>query len=356
MNALVSIEKAASLEDEQAFLSKVCESLKDHEPKLVYADWLEERGDEERANFLRGWVVAMRSGDSSQFPDFGELPLSWLRVSGAVLCKAILDHGDLMSQLNEILDCAMPCLIFDAEGAEEWSNDMERDPDVPVGATKFFGIPDLPADMPWPTQKDCQVLFDPKSDIDPATSCSFVCQINFEDFAGTQAARFMPERGLLSIFSCSEMESIGMTDGYVSYTEDISTLRRAKPPAGIMEGDENEDESNMLRDSIEVQFTEAMDIPSCSDISPFPVFKRNYDDPLEASLTALREDIGTDGLHAVLGFTQPTSGDDPLPGAGWCKMICAYNSYEIRLHFCIKTEDLKAAKFDDVKLAWVDFD
>ncbi len=39
--------------DEDQFLQKICENLDDDTPRLIYADWLEENGQSERAEFIR---------------------------------------------------------------------------------------------------------------------------------------------------------------------------------------------------------------------------------------------------------------------------------------------------------------
>src|SRR5689334_8020900 len=38
---------------EQAFLAEICANPDDDAPRLVYADWLDEHGDAERAEFIR---------------------------------------------------------------------------------------------------------------------------------------------------------------------------------------------------------------------------------------------------------------------------------------------------------------
>jgi uncharacterized protein (TIGR02996 family) len=38
---------------DEAFLRDICEHPEDDAPRLVYADWLEEHGNPERAEFIR---------------------------------------------------------------------------------------------------------------------------------------------------------------------------------------------------------------------------------------------------------------------------------------------------------------
>ena len=356
MNSHFQIHRATESEQELTFLSKIADNLNDHSSKLVYADWLDEQGDTERASFIRKTVAAIESGDAGAFPDLDAFPKSWVQATGAPLSKAILEQGEAAEHHDVILSHAIPCLNYESDKDYDWGADMTLDESIPVGATKVFGLPDLPSGTQWPKQKDCNSFYDPGSGIDPETYCSFVCQINFADFAGTQAARWMPERGLLSIFSCSEIESIGMVDGLVIFTPDIASLEPMVPPMSLIEGSEDEDEANVVRDAMKIEFTEGFDIPAAGSESPFPFFKREYGEGIYDELYTIRDEIGTGELDRIMGFTRPTSGDDPLPGAEYCKLICISNTIEMKLHFCIKRDDLKAGRFDNVELAWVDFD
>jgi uncharacterized protein (TIGR02996 family) len=42
---------------EAAFLQAILDSPDDDTPRLVYADWLDEHGQTERAEFLGGWAT-----------------------------------------------------------------------------------------------------------------------------------------------------------------------------------------------------------------------------------------------------------------------------------------------------------
>jgi len=354
MGVHLKIFKATDSKDELPFLTKIASDLNDHQAKLVYADWLEEQGDK-RGAILRQLVAEIESNSLDDF-DEDEMPTAWLNATGTKLFRTIIDHEESSKQLSELVEHALPCLNYELDDEYEWSTKLELDPQLPVGTTKIFGLPDLPPGTSWPKQKDCNTFYDPNSGIEPETNCGFVCQINFADFAGTQVAQFMPSSGLLSIFSCAEFESIGMVDGFVMFTQDTDNLERAEAPESLIEGSETEDEANLIRDAVKVQFTEGLDIPTSWSDSPFPPFKHNYDEAICDELDGIRYEIGCDGLDRIMGFTRQTSGDDPLPGKEWCQLICVTNTCEMKLHFCIKLEDLKAAKFDEVELAWVDFD
>ena len=53
------------MNEREALLKAVCENPDDDTPRLVFADWLQENGEEERAEFIRVQieVLAPPSGD-----------------------------------------------------------------------------------------------------------------------------------------------------------------------------------------------------------------------------------------------------------------------------------------------------
>jgi uncharacterized protein (TIGR02996 family) len=56
---------------EQAFLQAICEAREDDTPRLVYADWLEENGKADLADFIR---TQLRQ---AQIPEYER---SWLEI------------------------------------------------------------------------------------------------------------------------------------------------------------------------------------------------------------------------------------------------------------------------------------
>src|SRR5262249_5760086 len=61
----------ATMSDADALLAAICETPEDDAPRLVYADWLGEQGDQDRARLIRGQIgpAAMDEDD----PAFVEL-------------------------------------------------------------------------------------------------------------------------------------------------------------------------------------------------------------------------------------------------------------------------------------------
>lgn len=348
MTTATILHKATDSSEELGFIAQLAQDFSDFDQFAIYADWLEEQGDATRAGFLRDYSAAL--GNGGELPEPGDLSQPWLTAIGYQIASAASDNG-LIAERMTLLRYAKPALGFETS---EFPEPLDGEDQFPVGATKRFGIPDLPADATWPRQKDCRNLYMPDSGIDPELPCSFVAQINCQDLEGTLLASYFPSAGLISIFSCSEIESIGMVDGYVTFSPDTSNLVRMSPPPEVM-GDEA-DEANQLGTPEAFEFTESLEVPSANGESPFPDLQWNYDDDRSDKYDATIEAAGCDSLNSLGGFTTPTTGDDPLPGKEWCKLICIVNSIEICLHFCIRYDDLAAGNFDNVELAWVDFD
>lgn len=347
MTSETTIQRASQLPGEADLLSALCRKLSEFDRYLVYADWLEEHGDAGRAEFIREYVAALESG--TDFPARQNFSEPWLRIIGFRLANACCERG-LAEERMTLLNLARPSLQFE----RSFLSEPLTEDTFPIGASKQFGIPDLPAGTSWPTQKDCRSRYVNDSGIDPDTLCSFVAQVNCEDLAETQLESYFPKTGLISIFSCGEFESIGMIDGCVIFTPETSTLQRMQPPEDLVGPDA--DEANQLAEPAPFGFVESLEVPWAGEESPFEQIQWSYDDDRHDKFVESIEAAGCESLSSLGGFTQSTSGDDPLPGADWCKLICLMNSTESTLHFCIRYDDLAAGNFDDVRLAWVDFD
>lgn len=66
---------------EQAFLAAICEASEDDTPRLVYADWLEEQGRDERAEFIRVQIQLARNFVTNSVPDPDVIPVSGGKVA-----------------------------------------------------------------------------------------------------------------------------------------------------------------------------------------------------------------------------------------------------------------------------------
>src|SRR5688500_1981869 len=103
------------MNDGQALLDAVCETPDDDTPRLVYADWLEENGEADRAEFIRGQIELLRLGpdDRARLPALAartqELEKKHLKTWKRVLPRwARLNYdfvvGDLMCRPDHLPD------------------------------------------------------------------------------------------------------------------------------------------------------------------------------------------------------------------------------------------------------------
>src|SRR5262249_18989090 len=182
------------LPGERELLAAVVAALAEDAPKLVYADWLEERGDA-RAGFLRAFVAASRSMSPSDFPRPKRLPEGWLELVGFRLLERAASAG-FPELKGPMLRLARPALRMRKGGARN----------LAVGASKIGGLPDLPPGFRWPPGGDCHAIY---NDDTGGTDrlAGFLAQVNFAEIAHTQAAKDLPPAGLLSFFCFQDIEN-----------------------------------------------------------------------------------------------------------------------------------------------------
>ena len=139
-------DPAADHPGEREMLAAVLSNLTDDLPKLVYADWLEDRGDP-RGPYLRQFVEAMRAGTALP-PAVGSD--CWNATVGTRIARAATAYG-FAPHLDDLFHLARSMLRV--------VTDPSDDDSIPVGATKFGGCPDLPALAEWPRVKRGPLTF-----------------------------------------------------------------------------------------------------------------------------------------------------------------------------------------------------
>jgi len=213
-HGIIEVTCAAESDDELAFLNGIVENLSAPLPKLVYADWLEER-DDPRGPFLRQFVESA-STSGALLPTTKGFSRPWLDAVGVhgttVLRKAVKKVGlprDVAAAYEKrMLELARPTVHLLAIPTADTS--------VPVGESKFGGFADLPRGTPWPAaDKD-----------DPSRYQLFYGQIRLSDLRGTLAARLLPASGLLALFG----DTYGGWGGVHLFDESTSLVRVPLPP------------------------------------------------------------------------------------------------------------------------------
>lgn len=330
--------------DEYHWLAAVTANLADDTTKLVYADWLEEREDN-RSNFLRSFVAASQTMNHSQFPDAKGLPEEWLELIGYRIIERIAADPEeaekkqsisLLELKERTLRLARPALRM-VMGAE--------DEHIAIGASKIGGLPDLPADFPWPQGGECQAIYNSDT-AGTDRLAGFMAQVNMSEIAGTQAARDLPAKGVLSFFCFQDIENDNpdVIGAKAIYCPDSSSLVRTKPTKELTEG-------NGTISARSLKFQETLDLPGTSE---GPWTADLVPDPELYSFVF--EHVRTLNFHNLLGYARATTGGDPTPSKQSRHLILLENAAGCRLHIQIGRDDLAACNFEKITLNWVDFD
>src|SRR5262245_49132400 len=98
----VRVERAARSMAELGFLESIVDHPTDDAARLVYADWLEESGDLERAVLLRGCIAARTSG---KWPSLESVPPVWADITAI---KSMRDF--IQADLGEHLHLGRPTI------------------------------------------------------------------------------------------------------------------------------------------------------------------------------------------------------------------------------------------------------
>lgn len=306
---------SATLPGEVDILANVLTDLSDHDAKLVYADWLEDR-DDPRGPLLRNFLNAYREGKKT-LPVVNTAPTPWRDLVGITLLRKLRDTDfDLLT--NELLSLAQPTIAFKSTKAAEKT--------LAVGTSKLGGGPDLPAGAAWPMIGERPL--------------SFLGQFNFAELAVSPVARELPATGLLSVFFDHDMAS----DFYnrnpipdyrwrVLHIPDTKKLARCLPP-GTSFG------------SHRVEFVERLTLPDLESPWGRELARKVKDDSGYWDLITY-----LNGHDHLLGHPRPIHGD--VLGKKNMRHLLVLNSIPHNwpnLYFTIDAEDLKNHRFDRAKM------
>lgn len=275
------IETAARCSEEHRFLCAIARNLCDDSLKLIYADWLEERGDA-RSEFVRHFTAATQQ-NALEKVDCSTFPEAWLDALGVTLITSMYE-AELEDQKNAILRLARPALWFALKRVPEKS--------IPSGSTKFGGHPDLPAGVRWPT---CEM-----------GPLEFIGQIAMSDLALSLVASDLPKAGLLSLFAFQDSVSgyaPGMKmagDTQFLFWPDPSSLNRVRAP--------DLNEMNSIKPSCIAQFQDSLDIPNRTGV-------------VEVDEDGFWSMENRCGGHHLFGYPVHGTGDDPTPGPEWVHFL-----------------------------------
>ena len=307
-------EVAAPLPGEADLLAGVVANLRADLPKLVYADWLEDRGDP-RGPYLRQFIEALRAGTALP-PAVGSD--CWNATVGTTIARLATVYG-FAPHLDDLFAVARPMLRV--------ITDPSDDDSIPVGATKFGGCPDLPALAEWPRAKR-----------GPLT---FLAQFDLADIReNSLAGRRLPESGLLSFFVYHDIEEDILGED-IGKKGRLVALTPAKGPLVRMDFPDDLPEQNRTP-GCEVLLREGLDLP-CG---------RSGED--YHRLLGDLHDWGS----VLIGYSHATVTDDPTPGTDWLQLAAFASDDTVgwnwrddhALFWHILADDLAHGRFDRVQV------
>ena len=318
--------------EEEPFISAVRSDLFAIEPKVAYASWLEDQGDS-RAAFLRELIEAQEN--ETPFPDSDAMAKDWLQQLGYLLLKEATELG-----LDEFAEDVTKI----ARQAIEITHEEIADDQIPIGASKFNGDPDLPADFQWPTY-----IENPNEQTE--VPLLFIAQIALTELQSLHSDSDLPRSGLLSVFG-------SMGDGIEPRGEDgdcrvfcfpeSTTLQRRPQPDCHKEW--------TYYKPARIAFESGWDLPDAEDdwVDAHPPMaeqlKWNFDD--EELVERLRESVWSDS-H-LFGYSIHQRTCNPSPGPEWQHLLTLGSVCEWcwcdgeHLAIFVHREDMKAGKFDRV--------
>lgn len=319
------------LPSEDDMLAGVVANLAADLPKLVYADWLEERADP-RGEFLRKFVEADRKSNSlKSLPDSSKYPQTWRELVAVSLVERLRKSG-LAQYRDTLVGLAKPAIEIICDG---YDDDIDADP---VGGSRLGGLPSLSRGSEWPRCDQGPLMF--------------LAQFDLTEFGPALCGRMLPRYGLLSFFQYRDIgDDIQGEEGdelRVILTRQTSDLIALEPP------DDMTEDNGRPTASAALSFRETLDLPT-------------YTEPWEAHVPIPRELQNNywellweqrASKHALFGFARPRHiVRDPIPGPEWQQLITFESDDELgwgwgdghEFFWYIRTADLLAGNFDNTR-------
>ena len=330
---------------ERDWLTAVVADPLDDLKKLVYADWLEERGDP-RATFLRGYVEASKSMDPAKLPPADGLPEEWLALIGYRITELLTNTAPALREAA--FQVARPALRLIETKAKEDT--------LPDGVSKLGGRPDLPPGFAWPTGRDCKVNYNGLHESNrPA---GFLGQISLDEIAHTQAAKVLPPTGLLSFFASVDNDNPDALGVKCLYFPDVSALGRTKSPKPLTEANRRTQARRLsFEETLSLPLYPYYDIGGLRSSDPKWGGVIEVDEVFEAShaTNGLIAGIGRFNSDTVMGYCSQFGVCDDNVTSNFRNLVKLTDAEGRGLYLVIKADDLAARNFDALRLNHVDY-
>lgn len=310
---------AATLPGEADILAHVLADQSDDAAKLVYADWLQDR-DDPRGPLLRDCVTAFRAG--KHLPTSKSAPEPWCDLVGITMMENIHGH-DFLAHADKFLRLARPALDYKCA--------KTADKKIPVGASKLGGLPDLPADVKWPTHDD--------------EPLAFLGQFHFVELSRSVVCRELPAAGWLSVFCAYS------GDGDDDFPKGTWRLLHFPAVAKLARA---ASDPEMTFPSGRLTFTETLTLPE--EDSPYRK-EIGLGKDVEAWDAYQERIAGFRGHHQILGYPGQIQGD--VLGKKTMRHLLTIGGDNVTgwewgdggsLYFILPEADLLAGRFDRVTM------
>ncbi len=198
--------------------------------------------------------------------------------------KRLVDSG--IPNPDVLLSMLAPSVRLEAEPSDEES--------LALGASRFGGVPDVPAGFEWPR-------FDGRP-------LGFLALLNLSEFAASSTNVALPSEGYLLFFYDNDDGRWGFDPADAGCARVLylpaQPLVRTQPPADISD-------ANVFR-ACALSFTPACEMPDLEGhVNAFPFDLR--DDAVWSAFNTLRDDFESAGPnHHIGGHPQPIQGDMKL--------------------------------------------
>lgn len=291
------VETAADSPDEFAFLANIMANQGDEQPKLAYADWLEEHNDP-RGPFLRECVRCTRI-PRHQLPKGEEFSPSWLQVVGVWHRQKFRELVADGSISGPEVDQAEAALLVRARPTIYILVEPRADSEFAPGATKFGGLPDLSDGRTWPVRPAYPEGF---------STTVFCGQIRLSDLRGTLVSLELPQKGLLSFFfnMCDSSHEAGPL--YLQNEE--GPFQRTHPPYDPAWDKEGVDMHPLPAGAM--RLVEGVDLPIMPELGAVSIeFDNENWEYLRGELREYPEYSVRVPRHQILGYGQVPNGGGP---------------------------------------------
>jgi Domain of unknown function (DUF1963) len=281
-------------------VSRLITDFTSREAFAAYSAWLAEH-DQAKAAYVRRLVEAyFDKQDLNSFPEASALSPQWIEMIGTDVLRGLLEC-ELASVASVFCSLVRPIVRIEAH--------LGQDAAVPLGTSKFGGLPDMPATATWPS---CEY-----------GHLNFLGQIALAELKGMLVTPFygLPTDGSLLFFAhAAEGRQPGVVQRSDDGWEEVPNLAKLLYVPGDEEVSRRPAPDKLSKvggvaPACSLEFREGLDFPNGEDVDD-PRF--GEDDVFEG----WRDDIlSGDGSSHMMGYPIHARTRNTSPGSDWLSLL-----------------------------------